>query len=127
MKKYIAIWTSVFTMFFPSISFAEWTWVTMSGTGTMFYVDFDRIRKNSGYVYFWILLNYEKPSETGVLSIKTYKKADCGSFRYKILDGSFHSEPMGRGTGETMNVPDEWDYPPPNSTFETVMEKVCKN
>jgi hypothetical protein len=89
-------------------------------------VDFERIRKHGGYVYFWQLLDYLKPTKHGTLSAKLYKQGDCRLFRFKGLSYSFHKEPMGGGTSETDNVPDkEWTYPSPEAVNETILKKIC--
>ena len=93
-------------------------------TGITFYVDFERVRKVDGFVYYWTLINYLKPTKQGHLSDKTYHQGECKLFRYKILSGSFHKEPMGGGTSETDNVPDkEWTYPSPEAVNETILKK----
>ena len=115
-----------FSVMFSSTSFAEWKKTNENEVGDTIYVDFERIRKHGGYVYFWELLDYLKPSESGVLSHKTYAQGDCKLFRYKDLSHSFHNEPMGLGTGVTVNKPDkEWSYPPPNSSGEITLKLVC--
>ena len=87
--------------------------------GTTFYVDFERIKKHDGYVYFWELQDFLKPNEFGILSGKTYNQGDCKKFRSKLLSWSFYKEPMGRGN----NTPDkEWRFP---SSYETVLKSVC--
>ena len=43
-----------------------------NGKGDTFYVDFERIRKHGGYVYFWYLWDLLKPTNRGILSDKTY-------------------------------------------------------
>ena len=94
--------------------------------GRTFYVDFERIRKHGGYVYWWELGDYLKPITGGYLSAKIYNQVDCKLFRYKNLSWSFHKEPMGGGTGETSNEPDkDWKYPPPDSVSETILKAVC--
>ena len=94
--------------------------------GDTFYVDFDRIRKHDGYVYWWDLTDYLKPAETGTLSAKAYVQGDCKLFRFKALSFSFHKEPMGGGTGDSYNPENpEWDYPPPDSAMETKLKSVC--
>ena len=114
---------------FSSSSYAGWTAVTLDINGATYYVDFERIRKHDGYVYWWLLEDYLKPSEwkdLGYLSLKSYQQGDCKLFRYKNLSWSTHKEPMGVGTGDTGNVPDkEWNYPSPNSVGETVLQSVC--
>ena len=80
----------------------EWKRVSENDIGDTYYVDFERIRKHGGFVYFWRLSDYLKPTEPGSLSAKVYIQGDCKLFRLKSLSYSFHKEPMGllvsRGT-----------------------------
>ena len=100
--------------------------MSVDSKGNIFYVDFERIRKHGGYVYWWELGDYLRPTPEGILSGKIYKQGDCKLFRLKRLSGSFHKEPMGGGTGETYTPKNpEWRYPPPNSSTEFVLKKVC--
>ena len=97
MKKLLLIFTLLFsTLMFSTPSYGEWTKVssTLNGAHT-FYVDFDRIRKHGGYVFWWGLSDYLKPSPTGRLSGKIYNQGDCKLFRDKGLSFSFYKEPMG--------------------------------
>ena len=96
--------------------------------GDTIYVDFERIRKHGGYVYWWDLLDYLKPIQ-GDLSSKMYHQGDCKLFRFKVLSGSLHKEPMGRGTGDVSEPPERhkgWKYPSPNSANEFILKRVCK-
>jgi hypothetical protein len=100
--------------------------VSESVDGYTFYVDFERIRKHGGYVYWWDLTDYLKPTQPGHLSSKIYNQGDCKSFRRKGLSYSFHKEPMGGGTGDVQEpVKKGWKYPPPESSIETVLKSVC--
>jgi hypothetical protein len=129
MKKLLLIFTLLFsTLMFSTPSYAEWTETSKSVNGDTFYVDFDRIRKHGGYVYFWLLTNFLKPSKFGDLSAKVYKQGDCKLFRYQRLSYSFHKEPMGGGTGDVQKpLPQSkgWQYPTPNSVSEYVLKAVC--
>ena len=126
MKTLLTIFTLVFTVMFSSTSFAEWTKTTENVNKTVFYVDFERIRKHDGYVYYWTLVDYLKPDKDGDWSEKNYIQVDCKLFRFKILSGSFHKEPMGRGTPETVTPKNpQWEYPSPNSVHESHTESVC--
>jgi len=115
---------------FSSPSYAEWTKVG-EGTSTMnrgnaYYVDFERIRKHDGYVYWWDLTDLLKPILTGVLSAKIYKQGDCKLFRFKNLSYSLHKEPMGDGIGKVEEpVKKGWRYPHPNSVDEMILKAVC--
>ena len=128
MKKLLLIFTLLFsTLVFSSPSYAEWTEVSKNVKGSIFYVDFDRIKKHGGYVYFWQLSDYLKPLKE-YLSTKMYKQGDCKLFRFKILSDSYYTEPMGNGTSSlSSNTPDkEWNYPSPNSSSETILKSVCR-
>ena len=127
MKKLLLIFTLLFsTLVFSSPSYADWTKVGTSVDGDTFYVDFDRIRKHGGYVYFWQLSESVKPV-LGDLSAKFYIQGDCKLFRFKYLSYYFHTEPMGNGTPTSSgNTPDkEWRYPSPNSSHEDILKSVC--
>ena len=119
----------LFTVLLSAPSYAEWKKVGENVHGQTFYVDFERIRKHGGYVYWWLVQDLPKPFQ-GILSFKSYHQGDCNLFRYKIMSKSFHKEPMGRGTGDTPPVPKEhkdWKYPPPNTSAENILKKVCNH
>ena len=89
-------------------------------------MDYERTRKHDGYVYYWYLSDYLKPNKSGHLSGKIYNQVDCKLFRYKGLSGSFHKEPMGRDTGNSISAENpEWEYPIPYSIGETVLKQAC--
>ena len=117
MKTLLTIFTLVFTVMLSSTSFAEWEKVSKGvESGDTYYVDFERIRKHGGFVYFWVLGDALKPIQN-TLSLKTYKEGDCKLFRFKRLSWSFHKEPMDGGTGDTNNDPDcPWSYKLEQST-----------
>ena len=110
---------------FSSPSYSEWTKVGESVDGTTFYVDFDRIRKHDGYIYFWNLSDYLKPNKYGVLSSIVYYEGDCKLFRMMRLSSSYHKQPMGGGTGNVNTLKQDWSYPPPNSSMESILKSVC--
>jgi hypothetical protein len=108
MKTLLTIFTLVFTLMFSSTSFAEWTKVSDSADGDTHYVDFERMRKVDGYVYYWVVTDLLKPDKDGDFSYKAYIQGDCKLFRVKYLSTSYHKEPMGGGTGQTFKVNLEW-------------------
>ena len=125
MKTLLTIFTLLFTLLFSSNSFADWTKVNESEIGNH-YVDFDKIRKQDRFVYFWTLFDLLKPDSDGDLSYKNYKQGDCKLFRFKSLIFSFHKEPMGGGTGETGNPENsEWNYPSLNSGDRMTLKFAC--
>ena len=125
MKPLLGIFTILFTLIFSSASFAEWTDVGRSVDGDTFYIDFERIRENDDYVYYWELQSLSKPDTDGDFSYKWYYQGDCNLFRLKLLKGSYHKDPMGIGEGIDGSAPDKWEYPPPNSMWENSLNLVC--
>ena len=116
---------------FSSTSFAGWTGVSENVDGDTYYVDFERIKKHDGYVYYWELIDLLKPNSIGTMSAKNYIQGDCKKFRYKFLSGSFHTEPMGGGvrtdgSGEPPEGFKGWKYPYPDSSGEYVLKTVCQ-
>ena len=127
MRNLTILLALVITVIFSSTSFAEWKKVSEDVNGTTIYVDFERIRKQGGYVYWWDLTDLAKPTKYRDLSWKVYNQGDCQMFRFKYLSDSYYKEPMGGGTPSiSSNTPDkEWNYPSPNSVDETLLKSVC--
>jgi hypothetical protein len=121
--KYLLI---IFTLVFSPTSFADWTMVSKSETGRIYYVDLERIRKVDGFIYFWQMSDYLIKDKYGDLSNKVYIKADCELFRYQNLKFYFHKEPMARGDAEIEDSEDlSWNYATPNSNIEAALITVC--
>ena len=125
MKTILTILTIVFTMLLSSPSHTKWTKVDSNGSGDNYYVDFDRVKKQDGYVYYWMLADYLKPDKNGIFSGKAYWQGDCKLFRYKILSGSFHKEPKGGGGGIDYKTDKDWTYPAPKTIGEGILKYVC--
>ena len=104
----------------------EWKWLGKSTDGDVFYVD-DGIRKNGGYIYYWIMSDHITPGPYGIMSQKTYYQGDCRSFRSRGLSLISYTESMGRGTGETSQppTPNNWEYSSPDSVGGNLLRIVC--
>ena len=127
MKTLLTISTLVLTLMFSSPSYAEWTKVSTTVEGDTFYVDFERIRKHDGYVYWWGVSNLLKPDKDGDLSYKLYHQGDCELFRFKFLSASTHKISMGEGKSYALadEPQGKWEYPRPNSVSEDILKSVC--
>jgi hypothetical protein len=110
-------------MLSPS-SYAKWTKMGGDAFAT-YYVDFNRIKRHDGYVYFWRVNNRLKAGKYGTLSSNVYIQGDCKLFRHKALSGSYHKEVMGKGTGKPFTPPNKWGYPPPNTSIGTILKTIC--
>lgn len=112
-------------MMFSSISFAGWTKVSETYGGDKMYLDYDRIREHDGDFYVWFLIDAIKPTE-GIFSVVHYRQVDCNIFRYKDLDFSAYTYPMGNGTAKYTDQPQEnWAYPSPDSLIESALNSIC--
>ena len=129
MRKLFILTTFICSLMMSSMAHAEWTKVTENDTGDSSYVDFERIRKHNGKVYFWRMSDYLKPTKRGVLSGKIYHEAECDQFRLRYLSGTFYKSPMGEGAiNSSVNTPQKgWTYPPPESVFEVILKAVCNH
>ena len=129
MRKLLLIFTLLFsTVIFSSTSYGDWLKMGTTKVGSTEYVDFERIKKNGLYVYWWQLSDYLKPVKLVMLSAALYKQGDCELFRFRILSAVFHYGPMGRDLGESYSPKNpEWVYPYPNSSDESILELVCEH
>ena len=126
MKVLLFLFTILFlTEILSAPSYAEWTRVGENVSGNIFYVDFEKIKKQGGYVYWWSLLNFVKPLDGKYLSHKVHTQGDCALSRFLTLSSHLHSEPMGRGSNDALKPPEMWRYPSPNSVNRTILKSVC--
>ena len=130
MKKLLILTTFLSLVIMTSVAHAEWTKVDENYDGDVFYVDFERIRKHNGKVYFWHLSDYTKPVPPNIFSMKWYFEAECGRFAYRALSISHFSSQMGEGTH--LNADKElgktnWRYPQPHSNAEVMLKAVCNH
>ena len=67
----------ILTLMVGNPAWGEWIEVGKSREGDTYYFDFDRIKKNGGYIYIWGMIDLLVPSKTGLMSSKTYSQFDC--------------------------------------------------
>ena len=72
------------TVMFSSPSYAKWTKVSENVDGDILYVDFERIRKHGGYVYYWRLRDGLKPSPVGLCPPKYISKVIVSYFGIRV-------------------------------------------
>ena len=61
-------------------------------------MDFDRIRKDGDYVYYWELNDKPKKDKFGNMSAINYKQVDCQLLAFKFLSDKYFTKPMGQGS-----------------------------
>ena len=125
MKYLLMLSTLTASLMFSASSFAAWTEVAESVDGDTHYVDFDRIRKVKGLVYYWEIQDFLEPSSNGSLSGKIYSKVDCDTMREMRLSISAYKLPMAEGAADTWTPDPEWGYAQPDSVQEVKLLAVC--
>ena len=95
--------------------------------GDVHYIDFNSLKREGDYVYFWSLRDYGKMDKWGDLSSKKYLKVDCTKYKFKYLSDSYHNRQMGKGipTGGSTKPDKNWTHITPNSVFAFVFQNVC--
>ena len=91
MKKLLILLFSILISF---NSYGGWTWVTDDLSGNKYYYDFEKIKKNDGYYYYWRLVDLLKPDKYGDLSYAAYIQVDCKLSRSMSLSEFYYSLPM---------------------------------
>lgn len=109
-------------------AFADWTQVGFPGDGKKggYYIDLTRIKTHHGLKYVWALIDYGETVSDGSSSAISYQKWDCELSRFEYEQVSFYAEPMGEKHKNTFDPNQGWEYPPPNSMLEGVMNTVCE-
>ena len=119
------LFASFFGISFPS--YAEWKYLLKTSTGDVHYIDFDSLKRDGDYVYFWSLRDYAKMDKWGDLSSKKYLKVDCTKYKFKYLSDSYHNRQMGKGipTGGSTKPDKNWTNIKPNSVIAFISQNVC--
>tara|TARA_B100001540_G_scaffold255079_1_gene232147 strand:- start:356 stop:691 length:336 start_codon:yes stop_codon:yes gene_type:complete len=106
--------------------FAEWVEFGNSDKGK-FYINFDTIKIDSGYLYFWQMQDYSNViDEFGNMSDAVYIMSDCSLNRIKTLSYIWYKKPMGLGEyrqEESYNK--DWKYPAPGSVYMYLLDNLC--
>jgi hypothetical protein len=124
MKKLLLLLFSVIISF---SSYAEWTYIGKDDDGEYsYYIDLQTLRKIDGYVYYWNLIDYDKPNEFGNMSGVRYAQGDCGITRSKNLTSVSYKKPMGEEVDDTYTEPNpEWEYVTPYTVGEFLLDTSC--
>lgn len=126
MKKAL-IWSLAFLALYTPHLFAEWEAVAATANGLLTnHIDRTTIRKNNGFVYYWVLTDYLEP-EDGYFSVKNYFKGICSTKMITLQSSQYFSLPMAKGEPAKVNnyEGDEWSNITPKSLGDYTMAAVC--
>jgi hypothetical protein len=122
MKKFSAL---LLTLLISFNSYSEWEKFTVDEDGDTWYIDTNTIKKSLLWVYWWDLVDLQKPDKDGFKSDKIYNMGDCAVNSVKAKSRWAHKQSMGRGKGQMASVYSEWFYPPPDSADSRMLNWVC--
>tara|TARA_B100000212_G_C27032229_1_gene387862 strand:- start:127 stop:543 length:417 start_codon:yes stop_codon:yes gene_type:complete len=107
----------------------RWTSIPITDKGKYLYVDFENVRYNGGFIYFWWLTDFSDPEESGgYSSISVYSQVECNEFKSKNLQYNFYNGPMGTDFMETSPPLENygtWKYPSPGSIQYNILKIIC--
>ena len=122
MKKLFLV--GMMTMLTGS-AWAEWVKYDKIEKDT-FYYDPATIRKEGNLRRVWQLMNLSQRDKNGVMSFRMRMEYDCMQERYRWLDVSKHSGPLGSGTIlETFVESSNWTSIPFDTNTQIVLNLVC--
>lgn len=118
----------LFSLILSFNSYGEWSFVVKSTRSDEYYIDFDRISNKNGYVYYWQLVNFPNPPNVSASSSKQLFEADCNTpYKERRLAYYRFESAMGNGPVNSEQVLTlNWEYAPPNSITEVILDKVCE-
>ena len=126
MKKLTILLVIIFTFLFSTTCWGDWSFVSINSDGDKFYYEKEGVKKSGKFLYFWLLLDTIKPTENGDLSYTAYIQLHCIIMRNKMLKLHSYNKSMGKGEITSSTTPeDEWEYPPPGTTFNIAFNEIC--
>lgn len=115
----------LFSMTISSTSYSDWKYFGENKQYT-FYIDYERVKKDDKYIYFWYLVDFKKPINE-YFSAKSLFQVDCKILRFKELTYANHELPFGKDVGDVFNNENPiWEYATPKSFHEAMIKKVCE-
>jgi hypothetical protein len=115
-------------------AWAEWVRIGSwdggkDGGKATFYIDPATVRKTANGRRAWSMRSHEQPFAVGFTShqsAKTLDEFDCAGERYRKLQSSWYSGPMGTGQSVwSSDEPDRWTVVIPESIAEIQLQAAC--
>ena len=111
----------------PLPAFSQWKNI-FSTEEAGFYFNDDSIKRRSGFVYWWDLVNYNYKQRQGHRSWKTYNQGDCESYRVKTTKSLFYDQKWGEGNLLNLRSArklNKWRYLNPKNMDYSLLKKIC--
>ena len=125
MKKLLLLLFSILISF---NSWGEWTLYDVDiNDGTAFYIEKNTIKKDSGYVYYWELIDFWEPISftEDMMSVKIQRQVNCNNMRHRNLSISFYKKQMAMGQARDYTPSMDWFSSPPDSIANRIINFAC--
>ena len=118
----------------PFYSFGSDDWIKYgsSVTGNTFY--YKNVKKHDGSVYVERMIDYLKPTETGMLCMWDYRQINCSNYSWKYLNFQSYQRPLCKGKPDfdqkvirkLMSV-QKFNFNKPGQIDYNISKFLCKN
>ena len=108
-------------------SYAEWLYIADNIESDVYYIETKTINSKNGYVYYDMLVNYEKPNN-GAKSVISNHVGNCQTNEMKYNSDKYFSKQTGKGTfiGGSSIADVSWLTLPIGSAFSNVQRYACE-
>ena len=113
-------------------TYAEWAAVGDNVDLDTIYVEIETIRRKGELAEVWVMTDAKLAkrflgTNSFYLSVRQLQQFNCGEERSRILDATWFSTNMGKGTViDTLTKEGDWKPLPPGSVGRRLMEVICK-
>ncbi len=130
LKNFLIFFCLIFNQNLESVEMID-RWKLISETPVLnnssWYLDPESIKRKNGFLYVWVLTNYQIKLDGGYYSTIAYWMVDCDLMRNKYLDLTAYKKMFGNGEptvirDENMDI---WQYSPPDSNGYFIKEFAC--
>ena len=113
-------------------TYAEWAAVGENVDLDTIYVDIETIRRKGELAEVWVMTDSKIAkrflgTNSFYVSVRQLQQFNCGEERSRILNATWFSSNMGKGTViDTLTKEGKWNPLPPGSVGRRLMEVICK-
>jgi hypothetical protein len=128
----IRVFFITFLMLSSEPTYAQWAAVGENVDLDTIYVDIETIRRRGELAEVWVMTDSKLAkrfldTNTFYLSVRQLQQFNCDEERSRILNATWFSSNMGKGTMiDTLTKEGQWNPLPPGSVGRRLMEVICK-
>jgi hypothetical protein len=128
----IRVFFITFLMLSSEPTYAQWAAIGDNVDLDTIYVDIETIRRKGELAEVWVMTDSKLAkrfldTNSFYLSVRQLQQFNCDEERSRILNATWFSSNMGKGTMiDTLTKEGQWNPLPPGSVGRRLMEVICK-